>query len=124
MNKKTWGLVILLGILALSQIGLAQTYGGGTDFPQSGRQFSEIVQSFFRILFVLIAIVAVIFIMMGAFQFLTAGGDPDKAAQGKRQVIYAVIGLFVAAAAWALVEWLVNQWAPRGSTGWGNIPGL
>jgi K+-transporting ATPase A subunit len=115
MNKKTWGLVILLGILALNQIGLAQ-YISGTEFPQSGREFSDIVKTFFRILFVLIAIVAVIFIMLGAFQFLTAGGDPDKAAQGKRQVIYAVIGLFVAAAAWALVEWFVKQLAPGGST--------
>jgi hypothetical protein len=102
MNKKILGLAILLGILGLSQMGLAQLPPGGGDFP-------TIVENFFRILFGLIAIIAVIFIILGAFQFLTAGGNPDAAAKAKQQIIYAIIGLFVAAAAWALVNWFVRR---------------
>jgi hypothetical protein len=109
MNKKILGLVILLGIAIISQTGITQNNNPDSNFPGSSQNFMTIVSKFFQLLAVLIAIVAVIFIMLGAFQFLTAGGDPDKAAQGKRQVIYAVIGLFVAFSAWALVTWFVNQ---------------
>jgi hypothetical protein len=102
MNKKILGLAILLGILGLSQMGLAQFPTGGGDFP-------TIVGNFFRILVGLIAIIAVIFIILGAFQFLTAGGNPDAAAKAKQQIIYAMIGLFVAVAAWALVSWFLKH---------------
>jgi cation transporter-like permease len=102
MNKKILGLAILLGILGLSQMGLAQ-------FPTGGGDFLRIVENFFRILVGLIAIIAVIFIILGAFQFLTAGGNPEAATKAKQQIIYAVIGLFVAAAAWALVSWFLRH---------------
>jgi|YelNatPaOPRAMG01_1025707.scaffolds.fasta_scaffold01850_27 hypothetical protein len=105
MNKKILGLAILFGILALNQMGLAQ-------FPQVANPnttFPGLVSTLFKILIGLIAIVAVIFIIMGAFQFFTAGGDPGKATQAKQQIIYAVIGLSIAAIAWALVTWLINQ---------------
>jgi len=106
MNKKILGLAILFGILALNQMGLAQ-------FPAApAGDFPNLVTTLFRILIGLIAIVAVIFIIMGAFQFFTAGGDPGKATQAKQQIIYAVIGLSIAIIAWALVSWIIKTLAP------------
>jgi protein-S-isoprenylcysteine O-methyltransferase Ste14 len=102
MNKKILGLAILLGILGLNQMGLAQLPTGGGDFV-------TLVSNFFKILVGLIAIIAVVFIILGAFQFFTAAGDPEKASRAKQQIIYAVIGLFIAVAAWALVNWLVKN---------------
>ncbi len=51
--------------------------------------------------FVLIAI-AVFFIALAAFLFVTAGGNPDKAAKARTYLIYAVAGLAVAAVARAI----------------------
>jgi len=105
MNKKFLGLAILLGMGIISQMVLAQFPSGGGDFP-------TMVGRFFRILIGLGAIIATIFIMLGAFQFFTAGGDVEQASKAKQQIIYAIIGLFIMWAAWALVGWLLNAIRP------------
>jgi amino acid transporter len=102
MNKKILGLVILLGILGLNKMGWAG------DIVEGQPKFSDLVKNFVNIIVLLIAIVAIIFIILGAFQFFTAGGNPDAASKAKQQIIYAVIGLFIAAAAWALVGWFLR----------------
>jgi len=102
MNKKILGLAILLGILGLSQMGLAQIVPGA-------QPLGILIHRFLGIILGVIVIVAVIFILLGAFQFFTAGGDPEKASQAKQQIVYAVIGLFIAAAAAALVNWVIAR---------------
>jgi len=46
--------------------------------------------------FAIFLIIAVIFIIMGAFQFLTAGGDATKVASARDKLLYAAIGIAVA----------------------------
>jgi len=46
--------------------------------------------------------VAVIFIVLGAFTIITAGGSPEKVTAGRNYILYAVIGLLVGLAARAI----------------------
>lgn len=48
--------------------------------------------------------VTVGFIIYGGFVFLTSGGSPDRANQGRKTVLSAVIGLVVAMASIALIN--------------------
>jgi len=50
-------------------------------------------------IFVILLIFATIFIVLAAFQFVTAGGDPSAVAQARMKLLYAVIGVAVAAVA-------------------------
>ena len=104
MNKKILGLAILFALLTLIQVPVVKAQ---RQYLPGASDFWSMVKRFFGVIIGLIAIIAVIFIILGAFQFLTAGGDPEKAAQAKRQIIYAVVGLFIAAAAWALVNFVM-----------------
>jgi len=45
---------------------------------------------------------AVIMILVSAFYFLTAGGDPEKLKSGRNYLIYALVGVAVALVAFAL----------------------
>lgn len=56
---------------------------------------------------VLIAL-AVVFIIFGAYQILTAGDDAKKFANGKKQIIYAAIAVAVGMLATGIVK-LVEQ---------------
>lgn len=47
--------------------------------------------------------VAVLMIIVGAFQMLSAGGDPEKFATGKKTILYAAIGFAVLLAADLLI---------------------
>ncbi len=44
------------------------------------------------------------FIIYGGFLYMTSSGSPDKAANGKKTVIYAVVGLVIAIASTLLVN--------------------
>ena len=46
--------------------------------------------------------VAIIFIVLGAFTIITAGGSPEKVTSGRNYILYAVVGLIVGLAARAL----------------------
>ena len=39
--------------------------------------------------------IAIIFLILGAFQYLTAYGNEEKAAKGKSAIIWAIIGIVV-----------------------------
>lgn len=46
--------------------------------------------------FVVVLTIAVVMIMIGAFQFLIAGGDPGKVGKARDYLLYALIGIAVA----------------------------
>lgn len=49
------------------------------------------------------AIAFLIMLIIGAFKFLTSGGDPKGAASAKSTLTYAVIGLVLVIAAWLIL---------------------
>jgi len=55
-------------------------------------------------LFSILLIVAVIFLIIAAFTFITASGDPEKIKTARNFVLYALIGVAVAVAARGLVS--------------------
>ena len=55
-------------------------------------------------MFAVLLIVAAIFIIIAAFHFVTASGDPEKTKTARNFVLYALIGVLVAFAARGLVE--------------------
>lgn len=53
--------------------------------------------------------VAVIMILIGGLRYITSNGDSKSAAAGKDTILYAVIGLIVAIAAYAIVKFVVDN---------------
>ncbi|MBU3895813.1 hypothetical protein KKG36_00610 [Patescibacteria group bacterium] len=50
--------------------------------------------------------IAPIMIVVGAFYFVTAGGNAERVKTGKDILLYAIIGLVIAAGAKGLILWL------------------
>jgi len=71
-------------------------------------------------LFWIIMMLAVIFILIAAFYFLTAGGDPNKIAMAKSTLIYALVGAVVAVLAWGLVTFIATFFGADASEGGGG----
>jgi len=53
-------------------------------------------------------LVAVIFLILGGFQWLTSAGDEERVERAKRTISAAVIGLVIVLLAWAIVEFFVR----------------
>ena len=49
------------------------------------------------IIFFIIFSISVVFIAIGAFFYLVSYGDPDKTAKGRNFIVYAMIGIIIAA---------------------------
>jgi len=56
----------------------------------------------------LLGLVAVVMILIGGFQWMTAGGNEEKVASAKKIISAAVIGLIIILLAWAIVIFVVN----------------
>ncbi len=65
--------------------------------------------SFLSLTFGVLAAVAVIMIIIQGIKFATSQGDPQKAADARKSIIYAIIGLAIALSAEIIVRFVINR---------------
>ena len=68
----------------------------GTNFTCGACCLMNSIYTVTNWIFLIIIIIAGIFILLGAFNIITAGGSPEKANVGRSYIIYAVAGVIVA----------------------------
>lgn len=87
-------------------VGINQTGGDCSD-----TQVNNTVDTIINILSYVTGIVAVIMIIVSGFKFVTANGDSGKVATARSTLIYALIGLGVAALAQFFVQFVLSSTA-------------
>jgi cytochrome bd-type quinol oxidase subunit 2 len=111
---------IATAVLALlPAVVLAQ--GGSFNPPIGAQSFAEILVNLVKFLLGLVALVALVGILWGAFLYMTAGGSDDRMRQAKTAITYAVLGLIIAIAALIIVTSVFE--ALGGGGGGIGIPG-
>jgi hypothetical protein len=55
----------------------------------------------------LVGIVVVIAVIIGAIEFISSGGDPQRVASGKQHITNALIGLFAYILLFAFLQFLI-----------------
>ena len=74
-----------------------------------GVSLESVVKTVLGILSAIIGIAGVIMIMVGGFKYITSGGDASKASGAKMTIIYAVIGLAIAALSQFIVKFVLKN---------------
>ena len=69
----------------------------------------DVVKTTLQFVFGIIGAVALIYIILAAFQFVIAQGNPDGIAKARQSIIYAVIGLAIAVSAEIIVTFVLGQ---------------
>lgn len=88
----------LLSFLVVFEFAMADTCSGpdcGLDDPLKGMTLSELAQKITGLLLTISIPIASIMVLVGGFQIMTAGGDPAKASNGKKTILYTAIGFVV-----------------------------
>jgi hypothetical protein len=103
--KKIFSLV-LLSIFSLLPIFVlaAENLQEPPDVPILGT--GGVLDRIINYLFTILLVVAVIFILISAFNFIFAQGDTEKITTARRAILYAIIGVLVAFAARGLVNFI------------------
>lgn len=96
--------ITLAFLAAMMLLVPALSFAQGFDIdpelpPPTVSSFGDFVGVFNRLiswLFTLLLILAVIFIILAAFSYLTAGGDEEKIKGAHKKIMFAVVALVVA----------------------------
>ncbi|HET8690165.1 MAG TPA: hypothetical protein VFL81_01905 [Candidatus Saccharimonadales bacterium] len=57
----------------------------------------------------LLGIVAIIFIIVGAISYITSNGDAGATSKAKNTILFAIIGLVIAALAYGIVNFVLGK---------------
>lgn len=85
--------------------------GGSTGNGQ--QDFTKSVQTIVNLLLFVLGLIAVIMIILGGFRYVTSNGDSGATKTAKDTILYAVVGLVVAILAFAIVNFVINTFAPK-----------
>ncbi len=87
-----------------SNIGVpyAENLGLGNKDPR------DMAVSIIQVVLGFLAIIVVLLILYGGFVWMTAGGNEDKIATGKKIITAGVVGLIIILAAWGIARFVVT----------------
>lgn len=61
-----------------------------------------------RILLYFAGIVAVIFVIIGGYKYMTAGGNEESAGKGRKTMVQAIIGLVIVILSYVIITTITN----------------
>lgn len=82
-------------------IDIKDTIAATTDF-------SVVISTLLDFMFIVSGLAMLVFLVMGGVQFITSGGDKVQAQAARDRITYALIGILVVAASFAIVAVLEN----------------
>ncbi len=88
--------------------GGTPTEGGGCTNPNETRTVRGTIDDIINLLLFLIGVIAVIMIIIGGLRYVLSGGDQSSVSSAKNTIIYAVVGLIVAAMAYAIINFVLD----------------
>lgn len=112
---------LLLGISLLAPVGVGaattQTEArdsvcegiGGCNNRPGEKGVDDVVALVVNILSAIVAIAAVLVIVFAGFRYVIAMGDSAKISSAKDTILYAIVGLIVAALAQVIVRFVLNK---------------
>jgi hypothetical protein len=83
-------------------------YNASSDSLAKATSVGDLIKRILNILLTLGTVIAVLFIVIGGYQYLTSRGSEDQAKAGRKTITYAVLGLFATLAAYMLVTVATN----------------
>lgn len=72
------------------------------------KSFGEIFITIIGTLLLFIAILALIAIIIGGYQYITSGGNAEATAKAKSTITWAIIGLVVAFASYVIINFITT----------------
>jgi len=76
---------------------------------EKGDNLTTLIRNIINILLFIVGIVAVVMIIIGGIRYTTSAGDQSQVTAAKNTILYSVVGLVVAALAFAIVNFITSR---------------
>lgn len=86
---------------------LGVNYGVYTGLGQ--KDIRVTVANIINVALGLLGIVAVVIVLIGGFEWMTAGGNEEKTGEAKKRIVAGVIGLAIILSAYAIASFVINS---------------
>ena len=94
----------------LDKFAVTLVNGGSSEIKNIPTLSSEqVLQNGLNIAYLLAGIIAVIVIIIGGFMYTTSAGDSSGVTKAKNMILYAVVGLIVIIAAFAITNFVLGN---------------
>ena len=103
-------LVATAAMVAMPLLAAAQFIApeaGATNLPNQAK-FSEIMITIINILLAIAGLIAVIFLIVGGFRYITAGGNEESSEAAKKTITNAIIGIVIIILSFVIVRVISN----------------
>lgn len=103
-------------VISAEQVGAVNVWGTCDENStseicraQSDASANTFISNLVNVLLFFLGAVAVIMIIVGGFKYVTANGDSNAITSAKNTILYSAIGVAVAVAAYAIVNYVIGQ---------------
>lgn len=99
-----------IGLAILALIGSADAaMAQGIDSQTSFGSLGDVLVAFFEVLIRFIPGVAIVYLAISGYRYMTAQGNPDMVEKAKKSLTYAIVGVIVAFTAVLIIELFARQ---------------
>ncbi len=127
ISMTVWAILFVAALLSLApnvsalsiQDGINAAHGNGQPTELFGS--SGIITSLTNVLLFVAGALSVIMIIVGGLRYAISGGDSGAVTTAKNTILYAIVGLVIALLAFALINFVLNAFAPGTNTGYTNV---
>jgi len=111
MKKISYLFYCFLSLLLSLPLKVRAQTNIGDDFdipkPMGSTTIQDIVAKLIDTAFAVAGVVAVIYMIIGGYQYIVSSGNPEQAAQGKSTMLYAVLGLLAVFISFLFIRYLM-----------------
>lgn len=72
-------------------------------------QLVILITNLVKVALTLVGTVALLFLIIGGFYYITSAGNPDNVGKAKQTILYSIIGLILAIVSYAIINFIINQ---------------
>lgn len=111
MNKLTKvGISLLYAVIALFVLA---TYARADitilSLPSGPNALPDMIRAVINMLLYLLGFIAILFLIIGGYQYIASSGNPDQIETAKKTIMYAVIGIVVVVLSWAIIYFVTSS---------------
>lgn len=92
--------LIVSPVLASAQTTLPQ--------PLGGKNISDIVANIIQSLLGIVGVLALVMFIYGGIMWMTSGGSSERIEQGKKTIVWAVLGLAIVFFSYAILDFILD----------------
>jgi len=107
LSTSVIGFVILATFWSLLRFFLAFIEYQSPAEARGGTDIAEIISSLLNYVLGIGGVVSVIYLIMGGFKYITSGGSEKAVGEAKNTILYAIVGLVIIIAAFAIKNYIM-----------------